>query len=107
MNTPARKSIRIIQGLSRALWWLGEHAFVCVLFLFGIAVGLAAAVFWAYVASPGRQADFQQLSDYEFRAELFSQTAEIKKARAGAFQSAQESVSGDIFEDQRFDQTPL
>ena len=97
MNPRAQKIIRMKKGFSRGLWWLGERAFILTLCFFGVAFGLAVFVFCAYFLSPKHEILIKESSEYQFRAELFSQAVRIKQEREQRFQDAAAGSSRDIF----------
>ena len=83
-----RKSIKqdIVQWqkkLSRAVWFLGEHAFVVILLAVCGAGLIAAGLFYQYVIfSPGT-GDEKVISEFAFKQELFENLlSELKKEEA-------------------------
>ena len=59
------------RGLSNAVWFLGEHAFVAIL-LFVLGAGLiAATLFYQYVPLSLQMGEETVTSEFEFQEEVF------------------------------------
>ena len=69
--------------LSGAIWFLGEHAFVAILFAVSGAGLLAAALFYQYVIFSPEAGEEKVISEFAFKQELFeSLLSELKKEEA-------------------------
>lgn len=76
------------KSTSRALWFLGEHAFVATL-LFVLAAGLIAAIlFYQYVIFSPQAGDEEVVSEFEFQEEVFKNLlSELEQEKVKAQQA--------------------
>jgi len=75
--------VQLGKRLSRAVWFLGEHAFVAILLaVFGAGL-IAAALFYQYVILSPRTGEEAVTSEFAFQQELFeSLLSGLKKDEA-------------------------
>ena len=85
------------KALGRAVWFLGEHAFLTTVVLVLLAAGAAAALFYQYVIFSPQGGAEAAASEFGFQEELFYGMLEQLEEESERLESADLLQPRDVF----------